>query len=256
MSHVLASTENSVTGQNLMAMAYRRAGKPEAAIRHYRESLRLEPNGIVARYDLGVELEKAGQLDEAAQHFAVLLQCFPRSHTLLDNLGSVRLKQGKFAEALGHFREAIRWNPQDSNAYRNAGAALQAMGEPGAAVTNYNAALSLDPDSIDTLSRLADLLARCPLSPYHQPEAAIRLAKRATGLTHDEVADYLDTLATAYAAAGQYTNAIVAGRKAIEVARKQGATGLVSKLQGDLLAFEAGQSPEVDWKQTPRTMVR
>ena len=56
----------------------------------------------------------------------------------------------------------------------------------GAAVTNYNAALRLNPRSMDTLNRLADLLATCPIAPYHQPERAIRLAKQASTMVHDE----------------------------------------------------------------------
>ena len=161
----------------------------------------------------------------------------------------MRAQQGKYEQALVQFREAIRCRPGYLNSYRNAGTALQAMGDAGGAITNYDAALRINPDSTDTLDRLAGLLARCPTPPYHRPDMALRLAKRATAMSHDEIADYLDTLATAYAAAGQYSNAIAASQKAIQIAHRHVMPGLVNKLQNDLLAYQAGQTPDSDWKQ-------
>src|ERR1019366_4176614 len=192
----------------ILGMAFSDAGKVQEAIAHYREALRIRPTATLARFRLGLELAETGQLEEAAGHFVVLLQQDSHSEMLLNNLGVVLAKQGNYQEALAQFREAIHWNPEYPNSYRNAGTALQAMGDAGAAFTNYTAALRIDPDSMDTLDRLAGLLARCPAAPYHRPEMAIRLAKQATGRAHDEMADYLDTLAAAYAAAGQYTKAI------------------------------------------------
>ena len=249
MTHALAHTPNNAFSQTILGMAFSNAGKVPEAIAHYREALRIAPLGRLAHFRLGLELAETGQLEEAAQHFVMLLQQDPHSELLLNNLGVVLAKQGKHREALAQFREAVHWNPGCLNAYRNAGAALQAMGDAGAAITNYAAALRIDPDSIDTLDRLAGLLARCPTPRYHRPDLALRLAKRATAMSHDEIADYLDTLATAYAAAGEYTNAIAVSQKAIRVADRYLMPGLVNKLQNDLLAYQAGRNPESDWKK-------
>ncbi|HXP59662.1 MAG TPA: tetratricopeptide repeat protein [Dongiaceae bacterium] len=249
MTHTLAHTPNNPFSQTILGMAFSNAGKVPEAIAHYREALRIAPTATLARFRLGLELAETGQLEEAAQHFVRLLQRDPHRELLLNNLGVVLAQQGKNEQALVQFREAIRWNPGCLNAYRNAGTALQAMGDAGAALTNYTAALRIDPDSIDTLDRLAGLLARCPTPPYHRPEMAVRLAKRATAMSHDEMADYLDTLATAYAAAGQYTNAIAASQKAIQLANRHVMPGFVNKLQNDLLAYQARRNPDSDWKQ-------
>ena len=63
--------------------------------------------------------------------------------------------------------------------------------------------------------------------------------------------DYLETLATAYAAAGQYTNAIAASQKALGLARGRVMPKRANKLLGDLQAYESGRIPELDWKKVP-----
>jgi tetratricopeptide (TPR) repeat protein len=249
MTYALAHTPNNAGSQATLGAAFAKAGRAREAIAHYRESLRLEPKGSLARLNLGVELANADQLEEAGQQFVLALEQSPHSEVLLNNLGAARARQGEYRESLVQFREAIRWHPNHPKAYHNAAMALQAMGEAEAAVTNYAAVLRLEPHSPDTLDRLAGLLARCPIAPYHQPEMAVRLAKEATGMTHDQKADYLDTLATAYAAAGQYTNAIAASEKAINIAKGHVMAERLSKLQNDLLAYQAGRNPESDWKQ-------
>ena len=249
MTYALAHTPNNATSQNTMGAALAKAGRGQEAMAHYRESLRLEPKGFLARLNLGVELANAGQLEDAEQQFARALEQSPHSEVLLNNLGAARARQGNYAEALAQFREAIRWHPTHPKAYYHAAMALQALGEAGEAVTNYAAVLRLDPRSPVTLDRLAGLFARCPIAPYHQPDMAVRLAKQATAMTHDEIANYLNTLATAYAAAGQYTNAITASQNAIRIAQEHVMPELSSKLQNDLSAYQTGRNPESDWKQ-------
>ena len=248
-THSLAHTRNNAPTQNNLGVALANLGKPTEAMSHYREAIRLQPNAADARYNLGIKLTEAGQLDEALQQFTQALQSSPHSEVLLNNLGVVLAQQGKYDEALSHFRQAIRWNPGYPNSYINAGAAFQALGQAGDAFTNYTTALRLSPNSLPTLQRLAFMLAAYPVEPYHQPQVAIELAKRASDITQNQVADYLDTLATAYAAAGQYSNAIAAGEKGLRMAKEHAAERLAAKLKSDLEVYRAGRKPERDWKQ-------
>ena len=212
-THSLAHTRNNAPAQNNLGVALSNLGKPAEAMIHYREAIRLKPNSADAHYNLGIQLAEAGKLDEALQQFTQALQYSPHSEALLNNLGVVLAQQGKYEEALSHFRQAIRWNPGYPNSYINAGAAFQALGQAGAAFTNYTTALRLYPNSLQTLQHLAFLLAVYPIEPYHQPQVAIELAKGASEITQNQVADYLDTLATAYAAAGQLQQRHRGGRE-------------------------------------------
>ena len=58
MAYTLAHTQNNVVSQNNLGVALAIAGKPEEAIAHYRESLRIDPKGILARLNLGVQLRE------------------------------------------------------------------------------------------------------------------------------------------------------------------------------------------------------
>ena len=249
LTHSLAHTRNNAPAQNNLGVALSNQGNPTEAMIHYREAIRLQPNSPNARYNLGIKLAETGQLDEALQQFTQALRYSPHSEALLNNLGVVLAQQGKYEEALSQFGQAMRWNPMYPNSYINAGAAFQALGQAGAAFTNFTTALRLYPNSLQTLQHLAFMLAAYPVEPYHQPQVAIKLAKRASEITQNQVADYLDTLATAYAAAGQYSNAIAAGEKGLRIAQEHTASRLAAKLQSDLEAYRAGRNPERDWKQ-------
>ena len=135
VTHALAHTENNATVQDLMGVAYARADKSQEAIQHYRESLRLNPDGPPVRLRLGVELAASGQLEEAALQFSQLRRQFPHSKAVLNNLGIVRARQGNYEEGLAVFLEEIRWNPTYPKAYHNAATLLQKMGQAEAAVT-------------------------------------------------------------------------------------------------------------------------
>ena len=213
----------------------------------------------MTRYNLGAELANTGQFQEAAAEFSELLRRFPYNELFLNSLGAVRARQGNYEQALEHFRAAIRLNPLDANSYRNAGTACQALGtREGHSPTTWRHC-AWRPTRPARVTRSTDSPVCWPGARSHHttgPEMAIQLAKRATAITQGVGADSLDMLATAYAAAGQYTNAITTGRKALDAAKGQGISELVSKLQIDLLAYEAGRASESNWKQAPLPLAR
>jgi len=79
-------------------------------------------------------------------------------------------------------------------------------------------ALETDPNDVGALNDLAWLLATCPDSCAPDPREAIRLAERAEKLTRGDNPSVLDTLAAAYAAAGNTRRAADILRKAIKLA--------------------------------------
>ena len=90
------------------------------------------------------------------------------------NLGLGLYRQGKFAAAAYHCAEAVRLNPGDGNACNN----------------------------------YAMILATCPEAKYRDGKKAVEAATRACELTEWKKADFLDTLAAAYAEAGDFNAAV------------------------------------------------
>ncbi len=250
-THALAHTENNAFSQSNLGAALGEAGKSLEAIPHFRKAAELEPANPRLQYVLGNALAAAGDLEGAKQAYRGALRMVPHNAMVLNDLGVVLAQQGKSAEALTQFREAIQWNPGYPKSYVNAGIALEALGEPGPAVTNYTIALKMEPGSLLALDHLAYLLATCPVEQYHNPAAAIQLAGRTVEITQNKVPGYLQTLAIAYAAAGQYSNAVVANEKALQISREHAMPELAGRLEKELTAYRAGRSPEWNWKQSP-----
>jgi spermidine synthase len=98
-------------------------------------------------------------------------------------------------------------------------------------------ALRIKPDLVEAQDNLAWLLATLPLSQGGDPVRAVRLAHRACELTGYRVAAHLNTLATAYAAAGQFTDAVDTAQEAIDLARSDGQLRLVSEIGARLQSY-------------------
>lgn len=242
-TRILSITKDCEMAQNGLGTALSSAGRKEEAIDHFKEALRINPSSVHAHYNLGIELANAGKLDEAMVHFSEALKLNPHNEQVHNNAGVVLAQQGKVEQALDQFKESIQLNPQYPKPYLNSARAWERLGNFGGAMTNYSKALQLEPDSTETLNRFALMLATCQDSQWHNPAGAVELARRANELTRSEVPDYLATLATAYAAAGQYSNAVTTA----ELGRQQAAAGgmevLVAKLETAMQFYKAGHTP-------------
>ncbi|MFO7666267.1 MAG: M48 family metalloprotease [Desulfobacterales bacterium] len=80
----------------------------------------------------------------------------------------------------------------------------------------YENALSIDPDNTRVLNNMAWLYATCEDESIRNASMAVALAKRTVNI--EEKSHFYDTLAESYYAAGEYNEAIEAGKKALALA--------------------------------------
>lgn len=175
-------------------------GRRADAIRHYTESLRLNPNSPDTCYDLASVLltdpdriaeatdllrrsiemrphfaephvalahllrDQPDHSEEMIAHLRIALETKPRfadAHRLLADALS-RLP-GREAEALSHYREALRWNETLVAAHVGLGRLqLRQPGGQAEAAARFRQALALDPQHAAAHFELANLLARRP----------------------------------------------------------------------------------------------
>ncbi|MCG6535929.1 MAG: tetratricopeptide repeat protein, partial [Syntrophales bacterium LBB04] len=145
--HAILVTKDNAVGNLNLGEALTKAGKPDEAVRHYREALRINPNSAAALNNLGVLLRQRGESDEATRYFRKALELDPGFAMAHVNLGVQLTREATRAhrlEAIGHFQEALRYDPLAYNAHYNLALMLIAENRPAEAVAHLEAALRLN----------------------------------------------------------------------------------------------------------------
>jgi arylsulfatase A-like enzyme/Flp pilus assembly protein TadD len=235
--HALAARPDNAELHDWLGVALRAKGRSEEALGHFREAVRLAPGLAIAHHNLGRALKQQGKLDEAVQHYRRALALDPHLAAAHNSLGSVLGSQGRLSEAARHFREAIRLEPNDAEARNNLGLALRTMGEWDEALRSFQAALRLRPDWWVPMNEIAWILATHPDGRVRNPGEAVRLAEGAAERTARRQPVILDTLAAAYAAAGEFDRAAVTAQEAVSLAASEGSAQLAGEIGNRLQLY-------------------
>ena len=121
-------------------------GESDQAIELYQRALKIDPNFVLARYDLAVTYRGMGEVDKAIAEYEKVLKINPRFPEALSNLGGQYFRKGDVKQAVAHFQRAIEVYPNFIQALSNLGAALNKLGQSKQALPHLQKALSLDPE--------------------------------------------------------------------------------------------------------------
>ncbi len=217
-----------------LGIALKSQGKLDEAIDHYHQALHIKPNYAKAHNNLGNVLSKQGKLDEAISHYHQALHIKPNYANAHNNLGNALSTQGKLDEAISHYHQALHIKPDFAMAHYNLGRALAMKGRHNGAIKRFREAVRLEPNWSMPLTRAAWLLATHPDPNVHDASQAVELAERAAKLTRYQDARILDTLAAAYAAAGQFDRAVTTAQAALALASADQADELANHIRKQL----------------------
>jgi tetratricopeptide (TPR) repeat protein len=190
---------------------------------------------------LGLMFSEQGKYEEAAAYFTAALRANPRAAAAHNDWGVDLAAQRHFAAAAEHFAEALKIDPRYAVAHRNLALALIATDKPAEARAHLHEAIGLKPGYVSALNDLAWLLATCPDGNLREAHEALRLAKRAADLTDRKDAGILETLAAAYAEAGQFAKASQTVEEAIQLCDAANQRELLATLENCRQHFRAGQ---------------
>lgn len=95
------------------AVTLGRQGNTPAVISKYEQFLKLYPESVEARTNLGAELAKLGKYDEAIKNYKIALQHDSRNATVRLNLALAWYKQSAFDKAADELSEVRRLQPQN-----------------------------------------------------------------------------------------------------------------------------------------------
>jgi tetratricopeptide (TPR) repeat protein len=215
-------------------------GRSAEAIAQYTQAARLNPSRAEVHYNLGVALRQSGRADDAIAQYAETLRLDPAFAEAHNEFGLILYQAGRAEEAISHYRAALQIRPAFVDAQNNLGTALYKEGRIGDAITAIRKALDLQPSNLDIQNNLAWILATASQASLRDPPEAIRLATQASQSAGGGNPVLLRTLAVAYAAAGEFPDALKTAQKALQLAQARPSASLANALRADIALYQAG----------------
>ena len=231
----------SAAASNNLGTALEAAGRLADAERWYRRAIGQNPDYVIARNNFARVLTAQNRLTEATDQYREVLRLSPASADAQNNLGNMLLSRGLDDEAIAPLKRALQLNPSHPEAHFNLARLETRRGNDGDAVAHFRQALALRQEWPSCLAALAWLLGTHAGHTADDRREAVTLATHAVALTASQDSFALDALAAAYAATGNFAEAIQTARAAAERASAQRLDALKSDIEKRLTGYEHGR---------------
>lgn len=161
----------------------------------------LDLDGALTDYDQALAIQPELNRDEFFHHAR----------------GDAWRQKGDYDRALTEFNQVIAINPKSAAGYTGRGVIRSKRGEYSDAIADHYKAIELSPDYFMAYSSLAWLLATCPDEKYLDAVKAVELAQKAVDMR--PFPSTIDALATAYARAGRFQEAVTLEEQLIDAVK-------------------------------------
>lgn len=211
------------------------------AIKHLTESLRLEPNNAEAHYSLANAFAVLNKVESAKSHYTAAININPYHIKARGKLANILFYQLNFEEAIPHYLEIIRVSPDNAEIYKKLGLAYFHSNKIEESIKYYREALRINPDMLEVAGSLAWILATTNDAKLRNGAEAVKLAAAVCSRTDSKASYAFDTLAAAYAEAGDFDNAIKNAQKALDLVRQKGRNDLAKEIEERLILYKNKQ---------------
>ncbi|MGZ4984687.1 MAG: tetratricopeptide repeat protein [Chthoniobacterales bacterium] len=183
-------------------------GDHEAAIKDFEEALQFEPDLFKAVYNRGLSYRDLGDVEKAQEDFARTIELNPDFAPVYVNRGALYARQKKFAQAAADYKTAQKLDPTLPEPL--VGLAFLSLndGKQAEAIDELEKALKIKSDSPPALNSLGWVRATSPVRSLRDGRKAVELALQACELSYWAEFQFVDTLAAAYAEAGDFAKAV------------------------------------------------
>jgi protein O-mannosyl-transferase len=207
----------------------------------FRHALAVTTNNDVAENNLGIIFLGQGKVDEAISLLQAAIDLRADNSPAQENLAKALLQKGLVADALIHYRTLLDLQPDNIEVHNIVGTVLIQQGRVGEGVEEWQKVLVIQPDNGNAMSNLAWVYATSPDESLRNGPKAVELAEQALRLSGGRIPILFRTLAAAYAESGRFSEAIQTAQQGIELANRQGNSGLATELQGNIALYQEQQ---------------
>jgi tetratricopeptide (TPR) repeat protein len=163
-----------------IAEVYRQEGNYQAALKEFKQALKIQPNDPVLLNNLGITFASMNEYDEAVSTFQKLVTAHPDFAEGYFNLGNLYLETQRYDAAMDAYRAALKVNPRCVECYVNVGRLNEATGKTQEAIQSYEEALKINPSLGLAYNNLAVLYFKLGFYPQavKQCDMALRYGYR------------------------------------------------------------------------------
>jgi tetratricopeptide (TPR) repeat protein len=213
------------------AVSYAQQHRTTDALRDFNRVIALNPGLAMAYRNRGELLGSLDRTEEAVRDYTQAIAQLPNDAELYLIRGHAWHRLGQYERALDDLNRSIKLAPDQPDAYTQRGNVHAERGDFREAINDFQQSLRLDPNSAEAYRSLAWLLATCPDPAVSDPQQAVAAARRAAALAPADDCYVLDTLAAAYASAGQFAKAVQYQQQAVAAAPEDFASSLHERLE-------------------------
>jgi WD40 repeat protein/serine/threonine protein kinase len=205
-------------GEEVFGMFGSPGGDPNAyraALEKVEKASLMDPNNPMLLFTLGILQDFAGRYEDSIKTFAKVHGLEPGAPAMLGPLSEAQYHEGKYEDALKTLTQELEIS-------------RRVLGEEHD-LTLY------------ALNQLAMMQATCPAAEVRNGAEAVKNATRVCELTEWKKAQYVDTLAAAYAETGDFESAVKWQKKAISLLTEEDPAEWPAEFQERLKLYESGK---------------
>ncbi len=227
-------------------------GRSEEALDHYRTAVGMTPDDSLLRYNYAISLKEGGHKAKAVKELQLAIKLdayFAKAYVLL---GETFESVGKAGAAITCFERAIKAKPKLYLGYQALGTTLANFGYHFESIQSLQQALALAPEDskLTIKSSLAWAIATDPKCTRNNAEVAIELAKDVS--TKESTPEFLDILAVAYAARGDFRRATETLKLALSLLEESAQHKSKKIMRKRLRLFREGKKFTTDRRPIPK----